>query len=211
MMVLLRFILLLGFCILWFPPNAGGQVLKKAFGDFQGQPIEIKSNSLEFDNQRKTVTFSGHVEAKREDWTIQCQKMIIYYKEKDPAQKEGIMDEKNKASGQKVSTKEEIGNDFSHKENMQLDKIVAKGDVRVTRADGGMATAEEATYYWGDERVVLTGKPVVKQGDDFVEGSVVTLFLKENRSVVEGSGDTRVRAVISPRSDKGVPGIGRTP
>jgi lipopolysaccharide export system protein LptA len=199
MTMLLRFILLLSFCILWFPPNAGGQMLKKAFGDFQGQPIVIKSNSLEFDNQRKMVTFSGNVEAKREDWTIQCQKMIIYYKEKD------------KASGQEVNTKQEIGNDFSHKENVQLDKIVAKGDVKVTRADGGVATAEEATYYWGDERVVLTGKPVVKQGDDFVEGSVVTLFLKENRSVVEGSGDTRVRAVISPRSDKGVPSIGRTP
>jgi lipopolysaccharide export system protein LptA len=214
MMMSLRFILLLGFCILWFPPNAGGQMLKKALGDFQGQPIVIKSNSLEFDNQRKMVTFSGNVEAKREDWTIQCQKMIIYYKEKDkdPTQKEGIKDERDKASGQKVNTKQEmIGNDFSHKENMQLDKIVAKGDVKVTRADGGVATAEEATYYWGDERVVLTGKPVVKQGDDFVEGSVVTLFLKENRSVVEGSGDTRVRAVISPRSDKGVPSIGRTP
>jgi lipopolysaccharide export system protein LptA len=35
-----------------------------------------------------------------------------------------------------------------------------------------------------------------------VEGTVVTLLLKENKSLVEGSGDTRVRAVISPRSEK---------
>jgi lipopolysaccharide export system protein LptA len=201
MRILLRFTLFLSFWILWFPPNAGGQTqtLKKAFGDSQGQPIVIKSNSLEIDHQRKMVTFSGNVEAKREDWTIQCQKMIVYYEEKgkEPAQKE--------------SMKEEKGKDLPQTEGTKIDKIVAKGDVRITRASGGLATAEEATYYWDDERVVLTGKPVVKQGDDFVEGSVVTLLLKENRSLVEGSGDTRVRAVISPRSDKGVPGIGKTP
>jgi lipopolysaccharide export system protein LptA len=199
MRTLLRFILFLSFWILWFPPSAGGQTLKKAFGDSQGQPIVIKSNSLEIDNQRRMVTFSGNVEAKREDWTIQCQKMIVYY------------EEKGKESAQKESMKEEQGKDLPEKESMKIDKIVAKGDVRITRASGGLATAEEATYYWDDERVVLTGKPVVKQGDDLVEGSVVTLLLKENKSLVEGSGDTRVRAVISPRSDKGVPGFGKTP
>jgi lipopolysaccharide export system protein LptA len=213
MMMLLRFTLLLSFWILWFPPSAGGQSLKKAFGDSQGQPIVIKSNSLEFDNQRKMVTFNGNVEAKREDFTIQCQKMIIYYEEKgkESAPKESLKEEKVKEPAHKESLLGEIGKESAQKDSMKIDKIVAKGDVRVTRTGGGLATAEEATYYWDDERVVLTGKPVVKQGDDFVEGSVVTLFLKENRSLVEGSGDTRVRAVISPRSDKGVPGIGRTP
>jgi lipopolysaccharide export system protein LptA len=85
---------------------------------------------------------------------------------------------------------------------MKIEKIVAQGDVKITRQSGGLATAEEATYFWDEERVVLTGKPVVQQGDDFVEGTVVTLLLKENKSLVEGSGDTRVRAVISPRSEK---------
>jgi len=85
---------------------------------------------------------------------------------------------------------------------MKIEKIIAKGDVKITRSSGGLATAEEATYYWDEERVVLTGKPVVQQGEDFVEGTIVTLLLKENRSIVEGSGETRVRAVISPRSEK---------
>ena len=176
MMIFFRFVLFLGFWVLLFPPNASGQTLKKALGDSQGQPIVIKSNSLEFDHQRKMVTFSGNVDAKREDWTIVCQKMVVYYVEK--------------------------GKESPQKESMKIEKIVAKGDVRITRASGGLATAEEATYYWDEERVVLTGKPVVQQGDDFVEGAVVTLLLKENRSLVEGSGNTRVRAVISPRSEK---------
>jgi lipopolysaccharide transport protein LptA len=176
MMILFRFSLFLSFCVLLFAPGANGQTLKKALGDSQGQPIVIKSNSLEFDHQHKRVTFSGNVDAKGEDWTILCQKMIVYYGEKS-----------------KESTQ---------KESMKIEKIVAKGDVRITRQSGGLATAEEATYYWDEERVVLTGKPVVQQGDDFVEGTMVTLLLKENKSLVEGSGDTKVRAVISPRSDK---------
>jgi lipopolysaccharide export system protein LptA len=176
MMIFFRIALFLGVCILLSAPSASSQSLKNAIGASQGQPIVIKSNSLEFDHQRKMIAFSGNVDAKREDWTILCQKMVVYY------------GEKSKESGQK--------------ESMKIEKIVAKGGVRITRQSGGQATAEEATYYWDEERVVLTGKPVVQQGDDFVEGTVVTLLLKENRSLVEGSGDTRVRAVISPRSDK---------
>ena len=62
--------------------------------------------------------------------------------------------------------------------------------------------AEQAIYYQSDERVVLTGKPVVKQGNDFVEGAKITLLLKENRSIVEGSEDSKVRAVLSPKNKK---------
>ena len=176
MMIFMHFALLLSFWVLLFAPGANGQSLKKALGDSQGQPIVIKSNSLEFDHQQKMVTFSGNVDAKRDDWTIVCQKMVVYYGEK--------------------------GKESSEKDSMKIEKIIAKGGVKITRTSGGLATAEEATYFWDEERVVLTGKPVVQQGDDFVEGSVVTLLLKENRSIVEGSGDTRVRAVISPRSEK---------
>ncbi len=176
MMILFRYFLFLSLWVLLLAPGASGQTLKKAFGDSQGQPIVIKSDSLEFDHQRKRVTFSGNVDAKREDWNILCQKMVVYYGEKSK--------------------------ESSQKESMKIEKIVAKGDVRITRESGGLVTAQEATYYWDEERVVLTGKPVVQQGDDFVEGTVVTLLLKENRSLVEGSGDTRVRAVISPRSEK---------
>ena len=176
MMILFRCFLFLSLWVLLLAPGASGQTLKKAFGDSQGQPIVIKYDSLEFDHQRKMVTFSGNVDANRDDWNILCQKMVVYYGEKSK--------------------------ESSQKESMKIEKIVAKGDVRMSRQSGGLATAQEATYYWDEERVVLTGKPVVQQGDDFVEGTVVTLLLKESKSLVEGSGDTRVRAVISPRSEK---------
>ena len=93
---------------------------------------------------------------------------------------------------------------------MKIDKIVATGDVRITRPDGGLATADTASYYHDDEKLVLTGNPRVKQGNDFVEGAKISLFIRENRSIVEGSKDKKVKAVYYPTSEKGV-SLGKQP
>jgi lipopolysaccharide export system protein LptA len=144
-------------------------------GGGKEEPLVIKSNTLEIDNEKKTVTFTGNVDARKDDWIMNCNKMILFYNQ-------------------------QAGKGDTEKEKVRVDKIVAKGAVQIRRTLGGEATAEEATYYQADEKVVLTGKPVVKQGDDLVEGSKITLFLKENRSIVEGSEENKVRAVIAPRS-----------
>lgn len=163
--------LLIIFCL----SHAWAEALQKDKEKGKDQTIVTKSNQIEIDNQRKIVIFTGDVEAKTEDFVITCQKMLLYYH-----------DVPSGNAPQKAS--------------MKIDKIVATGLVRITRSEGGIATAAEATYYQDEEKVVLTGSPVVQQGDDFVEGSRVTLFLKEERSVVEGSENTRVRAVISPKN-----------
>jgi lipopolysaccharide export system protein LptA len=143
---------------------------------FDTGSIVVKSKSLEVDNKRKVVVFAGDVDARKDDLVITCQEMLLYYTD-HPA---------DKGSG---------------KVGVKIDKIVATGDVKITQPDGALATAEKAIYYDQDEKVVLTGKPVVKQGNDFVEGSSITLFLKEKRSVVEGSEDEKVRAVIFPKKE----------
>ncbi len=140
-------------------------------------PVVIRSNSLEIDNKKRVVLFTGSVEAQKEDMLIRCQRMFVYYQDKG--------DEKP-GEGQ----------------NFKIDRIVAKGEVRIDRSNGGSATAEEAVYYEAEEKVVLHGKPMVKQGEDTVEGSVITLFLREDRSVVEGGGDQKVKAVLAPRNRK---------
>ena len=144
-------------------------------GEGKEEPLVIKSNTLEIDNEKRIVTFMGNVDARKDDWIMNCDRLILYYNE-------------------------QVGKDKTENQKLRVDKIVAKGSVQVRRTLGGEASAEEATYYEADEKVVLTGKPVVKQGDDFVEGTKITLFLKENRSVVEGSAENKVRAVIAPRS-----------
>jgi lipopolysaccharide export system protein LptA len=150
---------------------------QKMAEQIESSEIVIKSDSLEIDNKRKIVVFTGNVDARRDNFIINCQKMHLHYLS-DPAE----MD--------------------SGKEDLRVDKIVATGKVKITRTNGGLAMAEQAIYYQDDERVVLTGKPVVKQGNDFVEGAKITLLLKENRSIVEGSENSKVRAVLSPKNKK---------
>jgi lipopolysaccharide export system protein LptA len=140
-------------------------------------PMVIKSKTLEADDKKKQVTFTGDVEAKRDDFTVFCQKLVVYYE---------------KAAEQKGS----------EEASARIDKIVATGAVKIIRAEGGVATGEKGVYYQKGEKLVLTGKPVVKQGEDFVEGDVITLFLKEDRSVVESDKDKKVRAVIFPKQEK---------
>ena len=160
-------------------PSAGRCEEQKRPGvEFPAQAIVIKSDSIEIDNQKKTVVFSGNVDARRDDMAIACEKMVLYYQEV-PAGKGG------------------------DKTELKIDRITALGGVKITRREGGLATADQAVYYQESEKVVLTGKPRVTQGNDSVEGNVITLFLRENRSTVEGSGDQKVRAVIAPRGTKG--------
>ena len=159
------------------PGPVGSESLQKEIEEPEPKPIVIKSKTLEVDNKLKVVTFTGDVNAQKDDVVIDCQKMLIYY-ENLPAQNDTA----------EVQTR--------------INKIVAIGQVTINRAQGGMATAEKAVYYQRDEKVVLTGKPVVRQGNDFVEGDRVTIFLKENRSVVESSEDKKVRAIIFPEREE---------
>ena len=173
-----RGIFLILFFNLLFPATGQTEVsLQEDAQKADAGAIVIKSQSLEVDNQKRIVVFSGQVDAKKDDMTINCEKMIVYY----------IDQSADKESG---------------KTDVRIDKIVATGKVKISQPDGALAMSEKAVYYENDEKVVLTGRPVVKRGNDFVEGSRITLYLKEKRSIVEGSEKEKVRAVLHPRSEK---------
>jgi lipopolysaccharide export system protein LptA len=163
--------------ILWTPAWSADTSAKTA-GMGSG-PVTIHSNKLVADDRAKTITFWGDVKAEREDFTIDCQKLVVYLKKENPAAK-----------------KEEKG-------SPHIDRIVATGNVKIIRSTGGTATAQQAVYYQNEEKVVLTGEPVVKQGNDFVAGDRITLFLNEDRSIVDSPQDGKVKAVIFPKKSAG--------
>jgi lipopolysaccharide export system protein LptA len=167
-------ILLFGLLV---PCFSGSEMLKEELGKGEPKEMVIKSNKLEVDDNRKVVIFTGDVDAKREDFVINCEKLVVFYKSLPGSKEPG-------------------------KEKAEVDKIVATGQVRISHSQGGTATAEKAIYYQQEEKVVLTENPVVKKGNDFVEGDRITMYLKENRSVVESSGNRKVKAVIFPKPKK---------
>ncbi|RLB12221.1 MAG: lipopolysaccharide transport periplasmic protein LptA [Deltaproteobacteria bacterium] len=150
-------------------------------GSQKNPPIVIKSDRLEVDDELKLITFTGNVVATKQELKIKCKKMVIYY----------------------APTGRHPGAHSSTSNKSRISKIVATGDVKIYRGkQGGIATSDKAIYYQEEDKLVLTGRPMVKQGRDFVEGERITIYLKENRSVVESSKSKPVKAIIFPKSKK---------
>jgi lipopolysaccharide export system protein LptA len=80
-----------------------------------------------------------------------------------------------------------------------IDRIEAEGNVLFVQ-EGREARSARATFHNLEQRIVLSGGATLRQGQNTVRGETVTIFLRENRSVVTGGKDGgRVQAVINPK------------
>jgi lipopolysaccharide export system protein LptA len=81
-------------------------------------------------------------------------------------------------------------------------RTVSTGTVKIVTRDCRTATARRAEYHDVEQRVVLIGNARVWQDDNVVSGDTITIFLSQDRSVVQGGQQERVKAVFYPRDDK---------
>ncbi len=81
-------------------------------------------------------------------------------------------------------------------------RTVSTGNVRIITKDCRMGTAQRAEYYDAEQRVLLIGNARVWRDDNVVTGERITLYLSEDRSVVEGGKQERVKAVFYPRNEE---------
>ncbi|HEY7521041.1 MAG TPA: lipopolysaccharide transport periplasmic protein LptA [Methylomirabilota bacterium] len=92
-------------------------------------------------------------------------------------------------------------------------RTVSTGAVRIITRDCRTGTARRAEYYDLEQRVVLIGNARVWQEDNVVSGDTITIFLSQDRSVVQGGKDERVKAVFYPKDEgsASTPGASRPP
>ncbi len=137
-------------------------------------PIHITADRMETNQDENTITFESHVIVQQDDVTITSNrlKVTMLQGDKKPASVESSPAER-------------------------IDYIEFDGDVKVTQQDR-LATANKAIFYQKEQKIMLHGRPVVTKGQDRVEGNLITIFLKEGRSVVEGSAGAPVQAVLFP-------------
>lgn len=91
-----------------------------------------------------------------------------------------------------------IDADYSREAGV-IDRIEAKGNVRFVQ-EGREARSARATFHNLEQRIVLSGGATLRQGQNTVQGETLTIFLRENRSVVTGGKNGgRVQAVINPK------------
>lgn len=173
----------LAIIILGLPLLSEGQVAKDGKKEKidRKQPIQITSDILEAFNDKRMVVFSGSAVAIQGDKVIRADKLIIYYKK---ASDEGKPKE--------AKDVEQAGD---------LDRIEAKGRVSVTQVNR-VATGDEAVYEQDNEKIVMTGNAVMREGKNVVRGNKITLLMNEDRGIVEPLEQKRVTATIYPSEKK---------
>jgi lipopolysaccharide export system protein LptA len=75
---------------------------------------------------------------------------------------------------------------YYNEQGGDVTRIDATGNVKVYK-DTRLITSEAAVYYADEDKVVFTGEPRAVDGDNVVTGSVITYYVKDDRSVVEHS------------------------
>lgn len=146
------------------------------------EPIQVVSDRLEAFDEQKLVVFSGNAVAVQGDKVIKADTLSLFYK-KD-----------NKGAG-KGSTRGDIAGAGD------LERIEARGHVSVTQGPK-VATGELAIYYQDAQKIILTGNPVMREGNNSITGDKITVLLDENRGVVERSDNKRVTAIIYPNENQ---------
>ena len=115
----------------------------KAAADSAGLGVKEKTTitcegSLEIDYEKNIATFNKNVKVERPDSTIYSDKMDLYFSPgKDKRQ---------------VSKAPQIMG------NNKIDKIVARGNVRIVRGEN-TSYSEEAVYTAADRKIILNGRP----------------------------------------------------
>lgn len=86
---------------------------------------------------------------------------------------------------------------YYNADTKKVREIMAIGNVRIVQLDR-RATGQKAIFQQDENRVILEGDAVLREGENVIRGEKVTYFVDEERSVVEGGKGGRVATTISP-------------
>jgi lipopolysaccharide export system protein LptA len=117
------------------------------------EPLKIKSDTLQADNEKKTAVFEGKVVARQGDMTLYSDRLVITYT----------------ANGRELSKVEAFGNVRVLQGNRQGSgahaiyhpkegTIVLDGSPKVVQGDD-VVTGKVITYFVNEQRSVVTGGP----------------------------------------------------
>lgn len=85
----------------------------------------------------------------------------------------------------------------SFKDPKGNDVIIASGNVRINQG-GRQASAEKAEFYEAEKKIILKGRPKVWEKENMIQGTEMTFFIDEEKSIVKGDKDRRVNVTFYP-------------
>lgn len=164
--------------ILLFSPT--GMAAPVTAGADQAVSTTITSKKMTVKNHDSQAIFEGAVVLTRGTLVVYSDRMVVSFGSTD---QNGGEEQKGREASQRK------GPDTVS--NRAVNKIEATGRVKIER-DSGNATCEKAIYYREEDKIVLTGSPVAWEKGTRVSGKQITMFLAEDRSVVEGGSHVRI-------------------
>jgi lipopolysaccharide export system protein LptA len=137
--------------------------------------IHIVSERMEGNTKERWVEFIGSVVATQKDAVIQADRLKIFY----------------------------VATNSAPADANAIKKIIADGHVKIVT---GMrtATGDHAVYTADDHVLILTGNSKAWSGENIVAGSKITLFLNEDRSIVESDAEEQVEVTFYPKKEGGL-------
>lgn len=151
--------------------------------------IIITAHSLVFKNQENTALFEGKVVMTKGDFVMRADQMVVHFAGESPS----ASSKKEARSGMPTQA---TSPDLPTFGSRAVSLIDATGNVTMQQGDK-KSRSRKAVYHQRDEMLVLTGEPEVWEEGYRVTGTKMTMFLKEDRSIVEGS-----RVVINDAESK---------
>lgn len=156
------------------------------------EPTTITAQKMTVRNQESKAYFEGAVVLTKGALVVHSDTMVVSFKQKEASSAKAIDTAGDKSDGPARQSKPKT-DALAGPGSRAVSMVEAMGRVKIEK-DGGTATCQKAVYYEEEEKIVLTGEPVAWQKGTRVTGKVITLYLAEDRSVVEGES----RVLIEP-------------
>lgn len=141
--------------------------------------IRVAADKLVSDRNAQYAEFSGNVVATRENTTLTCSSLKVFYAAK------------REKTGKKAGDKSE-----------PIEKMVATENVKLVFEDK-IAVAEKAVYTAKNDSIVLTGgEPRVTSGNSYITGDKITLLRADGKIIVDRGKTKRVSAEFHPEDEE---------
>ncbi len=153
----------------------------------QAVSTTITAKKMTVKNQDSQAVFEGAVVLTRGSLVVYSDHMVVMFHAQDPP----ASDSQKGPEAVKGAAPSKGPDAMPAVSNRSINRIEATGRVKIEK-DSGSATCEKAVYYHDGDKIVLTGDPVAWDKGTRVSGKQITMFLAEDRSVVEGGTHVRI-------------------
>jgi lipopolysaccharide export system protein LptA len=163
----------------------------------ESQSTTITAEKMTVKNQENKAVFEGTVVLTRGSLIVHSDVMVVLFRPSNqPSSGTGTASANGVPGGPGASGKgtRSSPSPLPATGNRSVSMIEATGRVMIEK-DEGRATSQKAVYFADEEKIVLTGEPVAWQKGTRVTGQKITMYLAEDRSVVEGGSRVQIEQV----------------